>query len=70
VPSGLESLWTYVDPSTTQGVVGGVVLVGVAIGILVVYRILGRWAAEEVAVQHRGSQSLNPEQGPGSDEGQ
>ena len=70
MPSGLESLWTYVDPSTTQGVVGGVVLVGVAIGILVVYRILGRWTVEEAAVQHRASQPVNPEQGPGSDEGQ
>ena len=49
MPSGLESLWSYVDPSTTQGVVGGVVLVLLAIGILVTHRIFGHWAAEQEA---------------------
>jgi hypothetical protein len=40
-------LWTYVDPSTTQGVFTGVVLFFVAVGGLVLFKVFGRWAGEE-----------------------
>ena len=42
MPSGLESIWTYVDPSTMQGVAAGVVLAVLALVILVFFSYLGR----------------------------
>lgn len=42
MPSGLESIWTYVDPSTMQGVAAGVVLAVFALVILVFFSYLGR----------------------------
>jgi hypothetical protein len=44
LPSGLESLWTYIDPSTTQGVLSGVVLFVVAVGLVGVFLVFGRWS--------------------------
>jgi len=46
LPSGLESLWTYIDPSTTQGVFSGVLLFVVAVGLLSVFFLLGRWSKQ------------------------
>ena len=42
MPSGLESIWTYVDPSTMQGVAAGVVLAVIAVLVLASYSFLGR----------------------------
>lgn len=42
MPSGLESIWTYVDPSTMQGVAAGVVLAVLAVLVLASYSFLGR----------------------------
>ena len=42
MPSGLESIWTYVDPSTMQGVAAGVVLAFLALLVLASYSFLGR----------------------------
>ena len=42
MPSGLESIWTYVDPSTMQGVAAGVVLAVLALVVLASYSFLGR----------------------------
>ncbi len=44
LPSGLESLWTYIDPSTTQGVLSGAILFAVAVGLLAVFFMFGRWS--------------------------
>jgi len=46
LPSGLESLWTYIDPSTTQGVFSGVLLFVVAVGLLSAFFLLGRWSKQ------------------------
>ena len=37
MPSGLESIWTYVDPSTMQGVSAGIVVAFVAFLLPLVY---------------------------------
>ena len=42
MPSGLESIWTYVDPSTMQGVAAGVVLAVLALLVLASFSFLGR----------------------------